>query len=149
MMPIIVEATVRQCFQMAPHLRQAEVDEVGALAMSPLYALIYSLTHSLQAWTWLVDDKPAAMWGLRVDSMLGNYAVAWLLTTDAVEKYPITFIKGCLKERDRMKQSFAVLENFVDARHETCLRWLQWLGFDIEAPKPFGPHQQLFCRVRG
>jgi hypothetical protein len=39
---------------------------------------------------------------------------------------------------EKMLTSFDVLVNYVADRNETSKRWLTWLGFTLEEPKPCG-----------
>lgn len=41
---------------------------------------------------------------------------------------------------------FALLTNYVDARNAVSIRWLRWLGFEIEPAAPFGIHGLPFHR---
>lgn len=46
----------------------------------------------------------------------------------------------------QMMNDFEILENWVDARNETSIKWLQWCGFHMEEPQPWGYFKMPFRR---
>jgi hypothetical protein len=45
-----------------------------------------------------------------------------------------------------MLEQHSFLENWVDARNVTSIKWLKWCGFDFDDPAPFGVEQLMFHR---
>ncbi|MNC81827.1 hypothetical protein D3C75_1350850 [compost metagenome] len=43
-----------------------------------------------------------------------------------------------------MLERHPTLTNYVDARNLAAIRWLQWLGFRMDSPVPYGPHRLTF-----
>ena len=72
---------------MAGKLRPGDAREAEQAGMTQYQALTYGVAHSLWARTALIDDNPAAIWGLVVPNILGPVAHPWLLTTHAVERH--------------------------------------------------------------
>jgi len=139
MIGIIVPATVEHARAMAPRMRKEDAAEVWAsLHAGPLEALEISLSWSLFAWTWMVGGEPAAMFGIGTADVMGTTGIPWLLSTDAVERFSTTFLRGCKRNLRTLLRTFPHIENYVDARYTRCIRWLEWLGFSIGEPVPFG-----------
>ncbi len=101
--------------------------------------------HSLFAGTAFVDGEIAAMWGLCAD-MLSDCGEPWLVTTNAVEAIPVTFVREGRRQVARMLAVKPRLENMVAARYQRAVRFLEVLGFVVDPPRPFGPRQEVFRR---
>ena len=46
----------------------------------------------------------------------------------------------------QMVMHYRLLQNHVDARNTEAVRWLGWLGFEMDPALPFGPDQLPFHR---
>ena len=146
----VITATRDHAIDMAPRMRPADCMEVYAASLqSPLCALDYGVCWSTLAWSWVVDGKIACMWGVGGinGSMLDRTGIPWLLSTDIVEQHQKTFLRNYRPYLARMLTVHPVLENYVDARYETAIRWLRWLGFTISDPGAFGVEGQLFSHI--
>ena len=113
----------------AAHLRQADIDEIHAASdLSPALAVAYSIAHSARGFTALLDNSPCAVFGVA-------QGVIWLVGTDEISHHPVTFFRLSKKFFPKLKKGYPVLENFVHVHNTLSLRWLQWLGFHIDAPE--------------
>lgn len=136
----VVEATYEHAAAMAPIMRPSDRDEVKATSgLNPRDGLLASLASSLYAWTWRVDGVPACMFGIGSGSILSGEGMPWLLTSNVLDQHWRPFVKHYRPFLDQMKADFPVLANWVDARHETAIRWLKWMGFEIGPIVPHGP----------
>ncbi|WP_017773847.1 hypothetical protein [Paraburkholderia kururiensis] len=145
--PCVVEATLDHVAYLAANLRDEDRAEVHALTGADPERVIAFCAHtSIFSWVWLVDGNPAAIFGLSADSLMSETGMPWLLTTPLVELQPITFLRHGRTWRDRMAAMFPHLENYVDARYARCIRWLEWLGFEIHPAAPYGVHGMPFHR---
>lgn len=143
----IVTATLDHAIAMAPRMRDADAAECWALArLDPLAALRVSLETAVYAWTWLVDDEPACMFGVGTRNLIGAEGVPWLLSTELVARHRVTFLRGYRPYLAQMRGAFPYLHNVVDARYVTCVRWLRHLGFVVHDAEPMGPAGELFHR---
>lgn len=144
----IVEARGEHVALIAARMRAADAAECWrGYRNTPEVALRESLACSSSAWVAYVDGEPAAMWGLVPVSAASGIAAPWLLTTDVVERIPLTFVRQSLAYVRRAQDVFPMLVNFVDARYTRALRWAAALGFTIARPEPLGPDGELFCRI--
>jgi len=143
-----VTATLEHALYVGERLRAAEVAEVWAMSkLSPLEAARRSFARSEYAWAWRVNGEPAAIWGVGSASLLGEIGCPWLLTSDLVDRYPISFLRRCGRTLHDVRATYQVLENWVDARHAVCLKWLLWMGFTVHPAAPFGVLGLPFNRV--
>ena len=130
-----------------PRIRQADVDELWAIAMStPADCLRQGLNLSPKSWVGLADDTPLCIFGVTPIAMLGAVGAPWMVGTDDIDQHARGFVKAC---RGAVQQIFAPydhLMNFVDARNLRAIRWLKWLGFEIFPAEPMGHEHRLFHR---
>jgi hypothetical protein len=73
--------------------------------------------------------------------------VPWLLATEEVERQPVTFYRESGKLFPTVAAGYERLVNWVDARNTLSLRWLEWLGFEMGPPVPFGVRGLEFHRM--
>jgi len=121
-------------------MRQPDRAEVAAAAgMGPFRALSDSLQRSAAAWTGMVNDEPVCMFGVTPVDILGGVGSPWLLGTNEVERYAITFLRLNKGYVAKMLELFPHLQNYVDVRNGMSIRWLKWLGFRFDPePVPYG-----------
>jgi len=143
----LVDATVEHAIYVAENLRDMDRFELLACGVVPEEALVLSWEKSMTAWTWLVDGVPAAIGGVASASLMDTTGNIWLLTTPLVEQYPIAFTKVSRIALARVKEMYPTVENFVSAEYESCLRWLEWLGFKIGHSIYMGEAQEEFRHV--
>ena len=67
-----------------------------------------------------------------------------MLSTDELPKHYRKFARGSQTYIDSLKKDFDFLYNYVDVRNTLAVRWLSWLGFELDAPEPFGIDQLPF-----
>jgi hypothetical protein len=150
----IVPATGAHARELAPRMRASDAAEVLASGgYTPYEALNDALLQSDMAYTALFDGQVACMWGVtpvRRSALVGRIGAAWLLTSDLVERYPRAFWRGCKVELERLFESYDLLVNAIDCRHEQAIRWSKRLGFRLEEPQSYGEDGLLFrwFRVR-
>ncbi len=105
---------------------------------------MHSLERSDFAHTVLFDDVPELMFGCGTTNILTRTGAPWLLGTDALERHARDFLRGSLHWVAEMRQRYTLLQNVVDDRNVVSKRWLQWLGFTLSDPQPFGYEQRPF-----
>ena len=136
----VVEARLDHARAMAPVMRPGDRGEIWAAAgVDPLRGLKISLDASLYAWTWLIDDQPACMFGVGATSLLSGTGIPWLLSATLVDRHWLPFLKYYRPFLERMRADFPILTNWVDARYAAALRWLRWMGFQVFPAEPYGP----------
>jgi len=129
-----MKAYVRQSTQedvdyLCNNLRPEDKQEVIASHGSTKEALQTGLDLSDECWTFLVKDTEeiAGIYGVaKLDDMV---ACVWLLTTPAVEKIWITFLRETKRLTKELNKKYSILTNSVDAEYTVAIKWLKFLGF--------------------
>jgi hypothetical protein len=138
-MPRFREASRRDCFAMAPILREADQGECAAHGVFPLDALLRGLDTSTLAVA-LEDDegRSFAIYGVGPLSQPGRGA-PWMLGTDAIKDNWVWFLRNTPEMIRNAHSAYPHLYNLVDARNTVHIRWLEWAGFTFGRTVPFGP----------
>lgn len=125
---------VRQSIQddvdyLCDNLRPEDRQEVLASHGSTREALQVGFDESEECWTIIVKDtgEIAGMYGLaRYDETLG---VPWLLTSPAIKKVWLPFLRGSRKWVEEANNKYPLLTNAVDADYTVAINWLRFVGF--------------------
>lgn len=143
----MVPATKEHAIEMAGKLRRADVEELKAVGKhNATKALIDSLDISVSAWTGIYDGKPAFIFGVADCPNHEKVGIPWMMGTPALDKCAKEFIKINPKYINYMRKRYNILINFVDVRNKRAIRWLEWLGFEMSDPKPYGVNNMPFMQ---
>ena len=115
-------------------LRAGDAAEVAAFGLTKERAIADSLARSLWAETYLIEGDVAAIAGLGLSCLLGGHGVPWLLTGPACERHKRYFLLESRRQVARMLAEASPLINYVHADYARAVRWLEWLGFTLDAP---------------
>lgn len=142
-----VPTTPAHIHYVSENLRQCDRDEVWAAShQSPLECLRESIAVTDKPETILVRGVPAAICGVSKIPGVPDIGIPWMLGTGDVEKAPVAFGKLCKEWIERKRRKWPLLTNYTDARCTQTHRWLEWLGFALDEPAPFGVEQMPFRR---
>lgn len=125
----------------AERMREADRQECWAWAlMTPMEALTQGYEESDLCFTGLYDQEPVCMFGVCRDrQVIGNGGTIWLLGTPALETYQVSFLRYCQRYMPVLCEGLDRVGNYVDARNKKSIRWLKWLGFEVDPdPVPAG-----------
>jgi hypothetical protein len=128
-------------------LRDADAREIVALGLTPEKGIAISLARALWADAYLCNGEVAALLGCGVSSCLGGHAIPWLVTGKPVERVRKSFARLARQRIGEMRARYPFMANHVHAEYRQSLRFMAWLGFTIDPPRPFGPAGALFCRI--
>ena len=128
-------------------LRDEDSAELAALDSTAENAVRIGLARGLWTETYIIGGEVAAIAGLVPQHLLSNVGCPWLITGQPVERHKRLFLRETAKRLADMRTRFPVLINYIDARYERSLRWARWLGFEIGAAVPYGPHGAPFRPV--
>ncbi len=143
----IIQATDEHVSLIAPYVRTPDRDELlASTGCRPETALRSGLRFSSHAMTGFVDGEAVCMWGVVEESLIGNVGVPWMVGTSRLDQCAMTFLRYCRVPVMEMLQTYDNLFNYVDARNKKAIRWLRWLGFKIEDPRPYGVMNLPFHR---
>jgi hypothetical protein len=143
----IIRANTDHAISMAPNMRDADSQEVRAShGLTPLETLLCELKQSTVAWSWVIDGEVACMFGVVRYGLFGDVCYPWFLTTPLVEVHARQFARACKTILPELLCLFPKMEGMVDARYNLSIRWLRWLGAEIDAPIPWGVEKKPFCK---
>lgn len=141
----IREATWRDAVELAPKLRQADLDEIKAASgRDALGALSYSLKNSRSPQAGLIDGEVVCMFGVAQQSFFSIAGAPWLLASDQLVKHAKPFLRRSREYIKSLKKDYLYLCNYVDARNTQAIKWLRWLGFDILPTQTYGVEDLMF-----
>jgi hypothetical protein len=133
--------------RITPYLRSADTREiVEGSGISPALAVAFSIAHSSPGYAALLDGEPVVVFSASPAGEPGM-GVVWLLATQEIERHPIRFYRESKRMFRNVAEKYETLINWVDQRNTLSLRWLKWLGFEIEEPEPWGVLGLPFYRV--
>ena len=127
------------------NMREHDVQEVNAATnMGIENAVKTSVKLSSYSKTGLVNDELVCMWGVCPISLISGSGSPWMLGTDLIEKKQRVFLRRSKPWLDDIRKDYRYLENFVDARNVLSVKWLKWLGFEMDEAEPYGIHGEPF-----
>lgn len=143
----IVKLRLGHLEPLARRICAADVKEVADMsAMAVFSALRLSLLVSHESWAGTIDGHPVCAFGLGIGCNLAETAMPWLLTTDAMRLHAPAFLRRNRQMVARWSAEWRVLENYVSAENGRAIKWLGWLGFEIQPAAPYGPFGKPFHR---
>lgn len=123
-------ATIEDVEDIAPRLRQSDIDEiVAASGKSPLDSLTSALELSqLGTWVGVYKGRVELIFGCShtPDRSIG---LPWMVCTDTLKDSPREFLQKSKVWVKGFSKQFPILKNFVSAKNELHIKWLKWCGF--------------------
>ncbi len=136
----------------AIELRPGDALEIDSLGMTKEEALGRTLARSIWADAYLIEGEVAALAGLIYATLLGGEAMPWLMTGAPVERHRKAFMKITWARSREMLARHGTLVCNVHADYARSIRWLRWLGFEIDPARPLGslgaPFRQATLRAQ-
>lgn len=124
----------------AANMRALDRREIFQLAaLTSWNAIEMSTATADRVHTAMIDGEPGAIWGINRKSIFSDIGVPWLLATDAIEKPVRRVLAESVRYFKAFEELYEYQENWVLTEHEKAVKWLRWLGFEMEEPAPFGP----------
>lgn len=111
-----------------PRLRAHDRKTIERLRLDPVALLQKTFDNGSPMMTAEDDGVPICMWGLEKRSLLSSWMI-WMLTTDAVDKHPIQFLRGSRRIVQTWSDAYGTIEGMVDSNFDISIKWLRWLGF--------------------
>ena len=143
----VVRATPEHIRWLVENLYPADIAEIEAYGVSVGQALWGSFGLAAHCWAAVVEDGVVCVWGVSKEKSLLGGAVAWMLTSNLIDKYSRPFLRGAQPHLAALCSEYGYLENYVDSRHVRALRFFKWLGFEIEDGMLVGPNKILFHKI--
>lgn len=128
------------------NVRAADVEEVVAShGAHPKFILPLAADHE-ETRIGVIDGEPVCMFGASRLTLTSPGAAPWLIATDGLFAKKVAFLRRNRAWVQQMLDKYGYLENYVYDRNETAKNWLQWLGFQLDSPVPYGQRMKLFRR---
>lgn len=133
---------------LAPKLRPDDLREIKAASgLTAEAALCFGVQLSNPCLSFVdPHGELAGMFGV-TPTYASEVGAVWLLSSDAIEKYPIHFLRRCKEWVEEFHRSYPVLMNFVDQRNTVHINWLRWMGFSFVGLHPYGVEQLPFYEI--
>jgi hypothetical protein len=128
-------------------MREEDLWGLMALGEDPPEGLLAAIRFSTKPEKIFFDGELTAIWGVVPYCLLTGHGMPWVLTTAAVNKYPIAFYKESMRVVSELRTRYSRLYSLIDSRHTSSLKWADRLGFKVELPQALGPNGMLFSRV--
>lgn len=93
------------------------------------------------------EDRALGVFGAIPDDNIRSHrsGTVWFLRSDRLDQHHFMFLRHSRPWVLRLGEDYDVLWNYVDARNEAHIRWLQWCGFTLLRLKPdHGVEQRPF-----
>lgn len=138
----LVRAEPKHIESLLGRVRRADREELAAgYSLTPERALETGLKISSHCWAGMWQGRVIAIAGLYPTSFLGDHAHPWMIGSHDLERSELRrkFLDMSQAVLAHMLTLYPHLDNWVDARNRTAVRWLRWLGFQVDVPEPHGP----------
>lgn len=130
-------ATLAHIREIAPRMRAAEVAEVwAAMGLTPAAALLCLMRASVFSRAVFFDGDLCTIFGV-IETPDGA-GIPWLLSSDAVERHPLSFWRASKSILREIRKLYPVLIEYVDARYTRCISWARRLGWTVAPAEPHG-----------
>ena len=142
--PFVRPATREDCLELAPRLREEDVQECLHSSGLPARESLLLSFHG--------GETFAVVWGTEVVALFGHVGVPriigvpWMLASPTLSQIRKSFLRECREYVQRMLSLYGTLENYVWVENKVHIKWLQWLGFEFGPAQPYGINGQLFYR---
>ena len=119
--------------QLCGTLRYDDLAEITCFGMRPFATIkaCYKTSHLRRSV--FVEGQLAAMWGL-AGVILSGRGEPWLLTSKAIEKIPVSFVREGREEINEMLTMCHRLEGITTEAYPRAHRFLRALGFTLSDP---------------
>jgi len=128
-------------------MRDSDREEIWASHnLEPGIAVESSIEQSTLSWAIRKGEYAIGVFGVGAEQVDSERGSPWLLATDELTSITIRFLRqsrGCVRD---MLAQHSFLENWVDERNVTSIKWLKWCGFTLFDAEPHGVEQRPFCR---
>lgn len=144
----VVDATPEHVKEVADHMSEGDRREVYASNHhSPHTALKLSVNSTREPKAGTVDGRAMCIFGIGQSSLLSHDGSPWLLGHEELPQHARAFLRMSRNWMIEERVKYGKLVNYVDARNTQAIRWLDWLGFEIEEEaKPYGVDKMPFHR---
>jgi hypothetical protein len=125
---IIIPTTVEHIRQLIADLRDDDRREIEKWDVSPFKGIWRNYKGSKDCRSLFIGDRIMAIGGIN-GSVLGFVGKPWLMTSNAVNNYPLVFAVIYRREVHKWLKSYRFLETFVDSCYAKSIQMMRIIGF--------------------
>lgn len=130
----IVESVLDDVYELAPRLRQDDINEVKALGFKPEQSLLQGFIYSDICYSVKHNNKTIGMFGTTNYNLPNKWGSIWFLGSDETINFPVTFIREGKKFLKQAFQKYDILVNAVDSRNTSHIKYIEHIGLIISNP---------------
>jgi hypothetical protein len=146
----IVSSVLEDVYELAPNLRQGDINEVNALGLVPEQSLLRGFVFSKECFSAKHKGKTIGMFGVSEYGMPKGFGSIWFLGSDECTRHPITFVKEGIRYTQELMQKYDIIINAVDSRNTSHVEWIQRIGMSLSNPIIINGYEFLqFYKVKG
>jgi len=123
-----------------------EAEMWSALRIHPIDAVVGGIRRSTVSKTGWAGDDILCVFGVVPMTAMSDHGMIWMTGTTNLRQHAPMFLRRCSSQIDEISRGFVSIGNWCDARNTTTLKWLKWLGFEIDPPLPHGVYAMPFHR---
>lgn len=123
-------------------MRERERLAFAEAKLDPVETIFDEVLKSVICKAALADGQCAAIWGAKLPGVLGTHAYIWVVCSEMIEQYPVTFLRHSRKAIAELRQTVPHLHGLVLAEFEDSIKWLRWLGFTVA--ESTGPAREFY-----
>lgn len=134
-------------YELAPNLRTEDVAEVKACSgRTPLEVLSEAYEVSSPCYTVVTENgNPVSMFGVVPLDDKGTFGQVWMLCSPLLIRYSKEFLRKSRGWIERLHRKYSCLTNVVDARNDTHVKWLEFMGASfVFTHKEYGVEKRPF-----
>lgn len=124
----IVAASPRHIRRLSAELRAASCLSLEQFGVEPRRGLHNAFVQSFYCRTALVDDRPAAMWGV-VGSLVDEGVFVWVALSKRLAAMPPAVLRGARAELRAIMEQYGQISTTVLPDDEAALQFAVCLGF--------------------
>tara|TARA_R100001163_G_C5009842_1_gene156171 strand:- start:273 stop:797 length:525 start_codon:yes stop_codon:yes gene_type:complete len=129
------------------NMRLPDIRECALVGVTPQIALnVPFVEEGSKGFTITHKQKPVAMCGVTPLDDYSYRGKIWFLGTDDIDSIAKSFYKYSKLILSFLSYEYDYVENYVPVDHEKTIKWLQWIGFEIEKQQYFVDEHE-FCRL--
>src|SRR5215469_5914184 len=130
----IVEARLEHCIDIVQRLRPFEREALEKLGVVPERFMVEQVTNSIMAWAGLKDGACGAIWGIRTAGILSDECWIWLTGTELINENRMAVLRHSIPVVNHFRSMFRVVQGYVLCDFDCSIKWLRWLGFELNEP---------------
>lgn len=146
----IVSSVLEDVFELAPNLRQDDINELKALGLTPQQSLLRGFVFSEECFSVKHKGKTIGLFGISEEGMPKGFGSIWFLGADELTKFPVTFVKEGIRYTQQLMQKYDIIINAVDKRNKSHVDWIQRIGMKLSNPMIINGYEFLqFYKIKG